>query len=162
MKGSKFRAWSKKHNRYLKITGIQYDDNKFAGVFVIYWAVAGIPNTIFLEPEDVILEQYTGLKDKNGKEVYEGDILKWHDNILSLIKHGVVICENGCYHVASYSICSLFGCLCLYEAEVVGNIHENPELLNPCNSTDSEQDDSIHGPYGPIGEENIGGESRRM
>lgn len=83
MKELKFRAWSKKHNSYLKFRGIQYDDDKIAGVFVVYGTIAGIPNTICLEPEDVIIEQYTGLKDKNGdKEIYEYDIIDGEGNII--------------------------------------------------------------------------------
>lgn len=61
--------------------------------------------------------QFTGLCDKNGKEIYEGDITK-----------------------GGYIVRSIFGCWCLdkgetpflYECkdvEVIGNIHENPELL---------------------------------
>lgn len=70
-----------------------------------------------------ILQQYTGLKDKNGKEIYEGDIIKITEGYDTFwVK---VVFENGCFlalwknplwHKAAQS-------------EVVGNIFENPELL---------------------------------
>ena len=118
MKELKFRAWGKKCNRYLKITGIQYDDDKLGGAFVVYGTIAGIPNTIFLEQEDVILEQYTGLKDKNGKEIFEGDLVAYEkDNIAS------VRFEYGGFYpfVEPYND---FDCPSGKEVEVIGNVHE--------------------------------------
>lgn len=126
----KFRAWSKKANRYLKITGIQYDGDEIAGVFVVYGTIAGIPNTIFIESDDVVvLEQYTGLKDKNGKEIYEGDIMRY-----DAIDYKVLWADyyagfetkrlNSPYNNAGLTLHFLASV-----GRVIGNIHENPELL---------------------------------
>jgi len=84
-----------------------------------------------------ILMQYTGLKDKNGKEIYEGDIVRWNiqycgkvyfknaefvvDEIESLIKNrmgGSYINANLRKIKNSYN-----------NIEIIGNIYENPELL---------------------------------
>lgn len=71
--------------------------------------------------QQVNLMQYTGLKDKNGKEVYEGDIITYG------VSNYVVIFHKGCFCIKlqdkDYHI---FNNLTI---EIIGNIHENPELL---------------------------------
>lgn len=72
------------------------------------------------------LEEYTGLKDKKGVEIYEGDILK--------TKNGVcyVIWFDASFALKSPGSESIdFEHSSVYElSEIIGNIHENPELLN--------------------------------
>lgn len=78
--------------------------------------------------------QFTGLHDKNGKEIYDGDICKWSswflgsyqeingDKIISLVewsnKKGKWFVKNDVWDLGIYS-----------DIEVIGNIYENPELL---------------------------------
>lgn len=73
------------------------------------------------------IEQYTGLKDKNGKEIYEGDIIRCHGDdrfIAPVIRHAKSggFCWASCYD----EICFIPES---DEVEVIGNIHENSELL---------------------------------
>ena len=86
--------------------------------------------------EDVILMQSTGLKDKNGKEIFEGDIITNGQNVMCMKKHntlGFYIEEKG--KVEFIADCAD---LAEFEAdvkeiedfiEIIGNIYENPELL---------------------------------
>jgi len=71
------------------------------------------------------LMQYTGLKDKNGREIYEGDIVE------NKYRHKVEFI-TGCFCVKDKfgSTTPIFECGDVFE--VVGNIYENPELLGAC------------------------------
>ena len=79
--------------------------------------------------EDVILMQSTGLEDKNGKEIFEGDIAKMAKDVYSdptyyeIVRH-----RGGAYRLESNQHgCELW--LRHTNCEVIGNIYENPELL---------------------------------
>lgn len=69
------------------------------------------------------LMQFTGLKDKNGKEIYEEDIVRWNQTGYTqsiVFKHGAFCI--GIELLSSYTEANL-------DIEVIGNIYENPELL---------------------------------
>ncbi|HAP4420323.1 TPA: DNA-packaging protein [Enterococcus faecalis] len=118
----KFRAWDKKYKKMMKVNQIDFEKKTV-------WLEADNGDhenrhTLTREFKDVILMQSTGLKDKNGVEIFEGDI-GWDDH---QEVHGQVIFENGAFKYEWENISED-----LFEAtndiEIVGNIHENPELL---------------------------------
>ncbi|AVK98866.1 hypothetical protein FCT18_14640 [Lysinibacillus sphaericus] len=83
-------------------------------------------DTTWFTFENAELVQYTGLKGKNGKEIYEGDIVKgwkdshWHDGKDRVLKEVEWIDEMGGFNIIQIE---------MRECEVIGNIYENPELL---------------------------------
>jgi uncharacterized phage protein (TIGR01671 family) len=79
--------------------------------------------------DKVELMQSTGLKDKNGKEIFEGDIVKMAKDVYSdLTYYEIVRHRGGAYRLESNQHgCELW--LRHTNCEVIGNIYENPELL---------------------------------
>lgn len=75
--------------------------------------------------------QYTGLKDKNGKEIYESDIVKTGSDKLMVIswseKHASFVIDRNGWAFRHYFGEAFYS----NECEVVGNLYESPELLNP-------------------------------
>jgi len=133
----KFRAWDKIRKRMVQI-GLQMtygdstDEKYFEGFHDFY-------DELGRQIEEVILMQSTGLKDKNGKEIFEGDIVRIWDNeedgIRKDIQIGFVEYDRcWCVDIKVYvNYIDVKGKTHILEfgnyIEVLGNIHENPELL---------------------------------
>lgn len=74
-------------------------------------------------PEDYAVMQFTGLHDKNGKEIYEGDVVKWR-----YMEEGTAVVEYLHDYAAYAPFCRLRSEV-VSPYEVIGNIFENPDLL---------------------------------
>lgn len=122
----KFRAWDKE--KMVHFTQKQWICSEYNS---ICWEVDEEEEKEYLGKlhlkEDYILMQYTGLKDKNGKGIYEGDIVKAsYRNTPQVVEW-----------IAKYAGFSIGGAMPerpvnsdFTDWEIIGNIYENPELLN--------------------------------
>lgn len=76
-----------------------------------------------LSVEEETIGQFTGLYDKNGTDIYEGDILRNESC------KGIVVYKNGAFVLDLGKSCGCVYLFCLDSLLVVGNIYDNPELL---------------------------------
>ncbi|EGO8714574.1 YopX family protein [Enterococcus faecalis] len=119
----KFRAW------YTPFT-----DNKF-GQEMKYGRAGTLLSFAEMSPNDYTLMQSTGLKDLNGVEIFEGDIVSVRNHPFQKTESSVGIEIDGDYKVSwnEYDLTWCAGNLLLARIKpyvtVIGNIHENPELL---------------------------------
>ena len=74
------------------------------------------------------LGQFTGLTDRNGKEIYEGDILSFPND--DSADREVIIFEDGCFQVDDKWFKTALCRIDTHERIIIGNIHDNPEMIN--------------------------------
>lgn len=135
----KFRAWDKENKEMFTPIGYSYMDgyltciirdkrttqNKVTEYLDENWYEE------LREPEyGVELMQFTGLKDKNGKEIYEGDIIRENARKNWEVKFDI---EYGGFYPFTYCSDGLgyeCGRVEPEDCEIIGNIYENPKLLN--------------------------------
>lgn len=120
---NKFKAWSKVNKCWVD-AGLLHDP----------YTVPVIPvdqNVFRLDDANVIFVQYTGLKDMDGTEIYEGDIL---ENGIGMVK--VVVFHNGSFRLSNSKTPPKHTASILHAAKIfkanwslIGNVFENPTLL---------------------------------
>lgn len=135
MREIKFRIWDKKVNKMYH-TEAPYYQSEYVN---LCFSVSGVDEeeNWSINAKDLVIMQYTGLKDKNRKEIFEGDIVQFISNDKLLNKTGVVTWDD---EGADYNITGKHEGLdtefeCAFgltdgEYEVFGNIYENESLLN--------------------------------
>ncbi len=112
-----FRGWHKEQRKmYFNDEIVIYNGEGFKEI------TSFDSDAIHVEDYFLVLMQFTGLHDKNGKEIYEGDIIQnqWG-------RSGSVYFKNGTFRIETQG--PLHNYLVDSKAEVIANIHENPELL---------------------------------
>ena len=136
----KFRCWSESYKKYL-------EDMQYPNGHSMLWIFAsdgtpyhievgfdGLESTpLHLKIGEVVLEQFTGLTDRNGTEIYEGDIVF----IPEVQRKYVVFYQNGCfklYHADPSLNTLVWGTIerveeLVWDTEVIGNVHSTPDLI---------------------------------
>lgn len=111
MRELKFRVWSEEDKQYrsdIRVSDLVID-------------IDGAPSTIYsAEGDRFDIEQYTGLKDKSGEEIYEGDIVR----VSYGYNYEVRQFRTGAWRIGRDDLYTWAD-----SSEVIGNIHESPELL---------------------------------
>jgi uncharacterized phage protein (TIGR01671 family) len=142
MREIKFRAWDKVQGKYIEVVRMQFSAKRTP--ILITQELSD--KQLLTDPASLyIIEQYTGLKDKFGEEIYEGDIVERRKLISARelavpgwgkdhteIRRAFIVYEHGIFYGrsitaginANYSWDELEA-----DFEIIGNIHENPELL---------------------------------
>ena len=132
--------------RKILFRGKRIDNGEWIYGDVVQFPTHGIVRIVEQEPsykdaevDSETVGQYTGLTDKNGKKIFEGDVLNVHDQIpmfdgydtdeivyngkvMYIKNQGMYVCEG---NNDGNALCALN----LDKCEVIGNIHDNPELL---------------------------------
>ena len=142
MREIKFRAWFEKFKEMYTVNMIDLQKE-----------IAYFDKYNYRSFYDIELMQYTGLKDKNNKEIYEGDmvklihtgikisadrledlkrfvgIIKYENGIFKIVRTEKSLIESKYFEIEQKKVSEIFIYSKLYDLEVVGNIYENPELL---------------------------------
>lgn len=119
----KFRAWDKGLESMIPVEMIDFE-----------YGMINV-NAAWRTFEEIELMQSTGLKDKNGVEIFEGDVLTSNVQPCKMVNpikdgYGVVRFENGMFKLGAISLVTFIS-----KMEVIGNIYENPELLEQANES---------------------------
>lgn len=121
----KFRIWDIENKEMLKVQELDFEPTFYGGRI----AIRPDQYNDYFDTEDMIVMQYTGLNDKNGKEIYEGDIvgdnkIKW---IVKWNKHrmgfSLYPTTKQLYDEMPINVENELG------FKILGNIYDNPELL---------------------------------
>lgn len=126
----RFRAWDKEFKEMVQVDALVFDEQ-------IIKATYKNGNVVKEDLKNYVLMQSTGLRDKNGKEIFERDILKvtdehsWLEVVSYNDKKATFVSEevNRKFKVPESPLYELFNTV-IFEVEVVGNVWENGGLIN--------------------------------
>lgn len=128
MREIKVRTWYKPYKQMCQIESLRFDGN---GVYTAVLIEEPFYDRRLVEADEIVIEQYTGLKDKNGKAIYENDIIFQKPlGKNSIGWAGKIIFKQGAFMAEVYERGKIVMYLFLSDfnpektCEVIGNIHE--------------------------------------
>ena len=122
----RFRAWDKEFKEMVQVDALVFDEQ-------IIKVTYKNGNVVKEDLKNYVLMQSTGLRDKSGKEIFEGDILKvtnlasWLEVVSFNEKKAMFVSKETKSGVEETPLYDLFN-TDIFEVEIIGNIHTNPEL----------------------------------
>lgn len=131
MREIKFRVWDRTDNRMWTAIQLDWVSDSEA---LRCWVQKGQSSDhgVWLDADEFALLQFTGLKDKNGVEIYQGDLMRYYKDVFVVIFQEMNAAFEMAYVSESGVSMHTFRSLSVAKfCEVVGNIYENPELLAP-------------------------------
>lgn len=122
----RYRAWDKEFKEMVQVDALVFDEQ-------IIKATYKNGNVVKEDIKNYVLMQSTGLRDKNGKEIFEGDVLKvtnlssWLEVVSFNKDKAMFVSKETERKVEETPLYDLFN-TDIFEIEIIGNIHTNPEL----------------------------------
>lgn len=123
---NRFRAWDKEFKEMVQVDALVFDEQ-------IIKATYKNGNIVKEDLKNYVLMQSTGLKDKNDKEIFEGDVLKvtnlssWLEVVSFNEDKAMFVSKETKRKVEETPLYDLFN-TDIFEVEIIGNIHTNPKL----------------------------------
>ena len=118
----RYRAWDKELQTILDVSLIDFKKGVLVGE---HWEFG---ETNFMSFDEIVIMQTTGLLDKNGKEIFEGDIFGTKDGLLNGVveyRSDLGMWTNSLIRYNNFErLCTVAN-----SREIIGNIYENPELV---------------------------------